>query len=131
MLNTPTGGYRQDARDLIFIATRGNVFRRQRVQHQVKLLKQKGVAVAVLDVGYKEPVQDYQNVLQDLASSPREVHPLDFKRISMTAQSLVFVKCEAKEKKGKLKMLYPNFCNFSYISRLILLVCINSYIGIY
>ena len=72
------------------------------MQDQIKILEKKGVSVAVLDVGYKKPKREYQNILHDMASGPRDVFPLDFKRTSITAQSIIDVECKMEETKGKM-----------------------------
>ncbi len=64
------------------------------------MLKEKGVRIAVLDVGFKDPVVDYLNALHDLASGARDVYPMDFKRVSTVSQSLMDVQCKEEATTG-------------------------------
>lgn len=82
------------------MATRGNVKDRYEIQSEVKLLRDKGVRIAVLDVGYKSPRIDYLNSMRDITSGARDLYPLDFKKISAISQSLLEVQCRVVEKTG-------------------------------
>lgn len=91
-----------NASDLIFMATAGNTLSRPEVKRQVKLLKSKGVRMVVLNVD-KTSVRKLQNNIQDIATSPRDVLPLDFKRLSTTTQHILDVQCMVEEDQGKRK----------------------------
>ena len=73
---------------------------RYAIQRQVKLLRDKGVRIAVLDVAYKNRKVDYFNAIRDIASSAREIYPMDFRRASTIPQALLDVQCRVVEKAG-------------------------------
>lgn len=91
------------ASDLIFMATTGSTVNRAHVKREIKLLKDKGVRIVVLDVDFKNPSRKYQNTIHDIASGPREIFQFDFKQMNTISQSILDVKCAVKEEKGKVQ----------------------------
>ncbi|CAB4006278.1 Hypothetical predicted protein [Paramuricea clavata] len=98
IFNTSTGGHRKGSPDLIFIATRGKVLDRYKIQKQSKMLRAKGVRIAVLDVGFKTPAIDYLNAIHDMVSGAKDIYPMDFRKASTISQALLDVKCKVEEK---------------------------------
>ena len=90
------------------MATIGNTINRPEVKRQVALLERKGVRIAILNVAHKNPVPRFQNVIHDIASGPREVFPLDFKRVSVITQDILHIECSADEATGKKKVKIVN-----------------------
>ena len=70
------------------------------IQNQVAVLRQKGVRIAVLDVGYKTPVVNYRNAMRDMASGAKDIYPMDFRRVLPISQGLIELKCKVERKTG-------------------------------
>jgi hypothetical protein len=64
------------------------------------MLRAKGVRIAVLDVGFKNPAIDYLNAIHDMVSGAKDVYPMDFRKASTISQALLDVQCKVEGKKG-------------------------------